>query len=132
MKHPFKLEDRVYHFRFGWCTVIDAVSKIQLKDSNSDRCAADADELSFVEYNLVTGGLSHVRPIVPPKPGDIVYYQDRSSVIPTWNVGRCKSYDADTRVLYLNMNTVEDLYILEIDTVKTKWSTTNPFTDELS
>jgi len=133
----FKPKDKVYHHRFGWCTVMDTTSytKIQLEDYKSDRCAAYSGELSFVEYNLVTGGLSHVRPIVLPKPGDVVYYYMRinPAQVATWTVGLCSSVNSETNEIILKTNPDPKcpLVILDLNKDNFTWSLKNPFTDEL-
>ena len=133
----FKLRDRVYHYRFGWCTVVSTTlfAKVQLEDYKSDRCASYAGELSFVEYNLVTGGLSHVRPIVLPKPGDIVYYYMSVSPaqVATWTVGLCSSVNSDTNEIILKTSTDPKCPLICLDLNKDNftWSLKNPFTDEL-
>src|SRR5690625_3054737 len=63
----FKKGDRVFHFIFGWGSVTGdpekGVCDVVFEDRGSVTIPCKEKHLSFCEYDLVTGGLSHERAV---------------------------------------------------------------------
>src|SRR5690625_5151140 len=63
----FKKGDRVFHFVFGWGSVTGdsekGVCDVVFEDRKSVAIPCKEIHLSFCEYDLVNGGLSHERPL---------------------------------------------------------------------
>lgn len=87
MKTIFKVNDKVYCYRFGWGKIIsnDSCNNdpypifVQFKDSleiftkDGSFRENEPPSLSFTEYNLVTGGFSQERPLPNIKVDTLVY-----------------------------------------------------------
>ena len=77
MKEIFKVEDKVFDFKYGWGFVHDARCPIIVRFSEYTVSYAKKDlkTLSFTEYTLQ--GFSQERPIVLPKVGELCLVRDR-------------------------------------------------------
>ena len=123
----FKSKDRVYHYKYGWGTIMEIHNGI------NERILIEFDEvknliremksegnlLSFTEYKLE--GFSQERPEKTPNKGDIVWI---------------KEIDTKMYVPIVFMEAIEDLYVLTFNFISIKTmhkdfvETTNPYKDE--
>ena len=90
METIFKVNDRVYCYRFGWGKIIsnDSCNNdhypifVQFKDSletftkDGRFSENEPPSLSFTEYNLVTGGFSQERPLPKIEVDTLVYVKE--------------------------------------------------------
>ena len=84
MKEIFKVEDKVFDFKYGWGFVYDARCPIIVRFSEYTVSYAKKDlkTLSFTEYTLQ--GFSQERPIELPEVGELCLVRDDESL--PWRV----------------------------------------------
>lgn len=121
----FKPKDRVYHYRYGWGTIMDihnGINKRILIEFDEVKnlireMKSEANLLSFNEYKLE--GFSQERPEVLPEIGDVVWI--RSEFPTEWVIG------------HFLMKENGNYYVNHSPTIKgwhsfgTEIRTTNPF-----
>lgn len=75
MKEIFKVEDKVFDFKYGWGFVYDARCPIIVRFSEYTVSYAKKDlkTLSFTEYTLQ--GFSQERPIMLPEVGELCLFR---------------------------------------------------------
>jgi hypothetical protein len=76
MKTIFKIEDKVYHYKYGWGVVTNfsqALIRVNFKDKPK-YLAIDNELISFTEYTLQ--GFSQERPIELPEVGELCLVRD--------------------------------------------------------
>lgn len=76
MKTIFKIEDKVYHYKYGWGVVTNfsrALIRVNFKNK-PEYLAIDNELLSFTEYTLQ--GFTQERPISLPEVGELCLVRD--------------------------------------------------------
>lgn len=108
-KEIFREGDRVYHWRYGWGIMNEVIKKpncnvsYYVKYDCKVMSIQDGISLSFVEYDLINGGLSHERPIKLEKEHQLEPFDRvlvRGSKSQNWTIDFFEMYDDEDQRYY--------------------------------
>jgi hypothetical protein len=104
-KEIFKIEDKVFHFLYGWGTIQKIEDNMIDIDFNGQKVYAFSDNnlLSFTEYTLE--GFSQERPIVLPEVGELCLVRDSDRE--TWMAVQFKKYDKTKPLQFIDSDNNE-------------------------